>query len=229
MIKTGIIVAMTSEFDFIAQILKNKEEKNCGSFRFMLGELSGQPIVLMKCGIGKVCAALGAAEMIKNFSPSEIINTGIAGGIDNKTQIMDMIAGREVVYHDVWCGEGNAYGQVQEFPARYPADKRLLECALSVDAGVNLYDGLICSGDKFISDKSELRQIKEKFPEGLAVDMESAAIAQTCHVYGIPFLALRLISDTPGSDNHLQQYESFWQKAPQNSLEVIKKLVEKLN
>lgn len=225
---TGLIVAMTSEFEFVSQILHNKKESYCGSFRFVQGELSGRSVVLMKCGIGKVCAALGTAEMIKNFAPAEIINTGIAGGIDTKTKVMDMVAGSEVVYHDVWCGDGNEYGQVQEFPARYKADEKLLKLALSVGAGINIYGGLICSGDKFITDKEELRQIKGKFAEGLAVDMESAAIAQTCHIYNVPFLSLRIISDTPGADNHAEQYANFWQKAPENSLNVIKKLIEKL-
>ncbi len=224
----GIIVAMTSEFEFVSEILQNRQESNINGFRFISGELYGKSIILLKSGIGKVCSALGAVEMIKNFAPNYIINSGIAGGIDIKTQVMDIVVGKEIVYHDVWCGEGNEYGQVQEFPARYYGDKHLIQCISNIDCNLNIYNGLICSGDKFITDKTELATIKDKFPDGLAVDMESASIAQTCYVYNVPYLSLRIISDTPGVENHWQQYENFWNKAPQNSLRVLQELIKQL-
>ncbi len=224
----GIIVAMSSEFEFVSEILQNRKEDTINGFCFVSGNLEDKKVVLLKSGIGKVCSALGTVEMIKTFSPDYIINSGIAGGIDIKTQVMDIVAGQEIVYHDVWCGEGNEYGQVQEFPARYQSDERLLNCIKQINCDLNIYCGLICSGDKFITDKSELSSIKERFPEGMAVDMESASIAQTCYVYGVPYLSLRIISDTPGVENHWQQYENFWAKAPQNSLKVLQKLIHNL-
>ena len=81
---------------------------------------------------------------------------------------------------------------------------------------------------KTLVERAELDMIKAKFPDGLAVDMESAAMAQVCHMYGVPFLSLRIISDTPGIENHQQQYESFWDEAPIKSLEVVEKLLAKL-
>lgn len=70
----------------------------------------------MQCGIGKVNAAAGAVELIRNFEPDCIISTGVAGGIDSCLKVMDVVASRQIVYHDVWCGEGNAYGQIQGLP-----------------------------------------------------------------------------------------------------------------
>lgn len=226
--KIGIIVAMQSEFDLMSQILEDKQAKEINHIQFIEGKAFGKEIVLMKCGIGKVCSAIGAVEMIKNFKPDYIINTGIAGGIDVSTRVMDMVAGEEIVYHDVWCGDGNEYGQVQGLPAVYHSDKKLLDLAVSADAGITVRKGLICSGDKFITDKTELQEIKNKFANGLAVDMESCSIAQVCHMYKQPYLSLRIISDTPGIDNHKEQYENFWGKAPENSLKVLQKLLKNL-
>ena len=142
---------------------------------------------------------------------------------------MDCVIGKEVVYHDVWCGEGNEVGQVQGMPARYLADERLKQTALAVETEVALWEGLICSGDQFITDREGLEKIKRHFPEGLAVDMESGAIAQVCHIYQIPFLSCRMISDTPGQvENHAVQYKNFWTTVPEKSFEVLKQIIEKI-
>ena len=79
------------------------------------------------------------------------------------------------------------YGQIQGLPARFEGNATLFDCAMSLDTPTAIHEGLICSGDKFITDRSELNDIKEKFHEGLAVDMESGAIAQICYIYKVPF------------------------------------------
>ena len=83
--------------------------------------------------------------------------------------------------------------------------------------------------DRFITDRVALEGIKENFPEGLAVDMESGAIAQVCHMYATPFLSCRIISDTPGQvENHALQYQDFWTAAPEKSFEILKQLVNQV-
>lgn len=84
----------------------------------------------------------------------------------------------------------------------------------------NIHAGLICSGDKFITDRKELDTIKNNFPEGLAVDMESGAIAHVCHLFKIPFISFRIISDTPGAENHFEQYLNFWGEMADRSFKV---------
>ena len=176
----------------------------------------------MKCGIGKVNAAAGTVELIRNFHPDCIISTGVAGGIDSGLKVMDVVAGSQIVYHDVWCGEGNAYGQIQGLPALFEGNDTLFNCAMSLDTETAIHGGLICSGDKFITDRQELNSIKTAFPAGLAVDMESGAIAQICHIYKVPFLSFRIISDTPGADNHWEQYTNFWSTIADRSFEVTR-------
>lgn len=226
--KMGIIVAMSTEFDMVANLMESKVEKSINGKVFAEGIIGDKDVILTKSGIGKVNAACSVVEMISNYHPEYIINTGIAGGIDVKTQIMDVVVGQQMVYHDVWCGEGNEYGQVQDLPTKFKSDNHLYKTAISLDSEINIYGGLICSGDKFITDKKELEDIKSKFADGLAVDMESASMAQVCYLYNIPFLSLRIISDTPGVKDHWEQYSNFWDKAPEKSAEVIRKLLKNI-
>lgn len=222
----GIIVAMSVELRLVEALLDDKTEVEIRGMRFVKGKVGGKEVVLMQAGIGKVCAAVGTVEMITNFAPACILNTGVAGGIDGRLRVMDIVVGKEVVYHDVWCGEGNEKGQVQGMPARYPADGRLYNFSVAARSDVAICGGLICSGDQFITDREALDGIKTDFPEGLAVDMESGAIAQVCHIYGIPFLCCRIISDTPGHvENHALQYKDFWTAAPEKSFEVLRQII----
>ena len=141
---------------------------------------------------------------------------------------MEVVASSHIVYHDVWCGEGNAYGQIQGMPAIFEGNKTLLDCAMALDTETPIHGGLICSGDKFITDREELNVIKGNFPEGLAVDMESGAIAQVCHIYQVPFISFRIISDTPGAENHWEQYTNFWGEMADRSFGVTKAFLESL-
>ena len=227
--RIGIIVAMTSEYGLVKSLLEQTKDEFVHGLLFTEGRIGNVEVILAKSGIGKVCAAVGAMEMIQRYAPDVIVNTGVAGGIDPLTQVMDIVVGENMVYHDVWCGEGNEYGQVQGLPARFVSDKELCKLALSVAHDGHVYGGLICRGDKFITDKEELTEIKKRFPEGMAVDMESCAIAQVCYMRGVPFLSYRIISDTPGVRDHYKQYLNFWEEAPKRSFEMIKVLITALS
>ena len=226
--KIGIIAAMSSEYKQVAQLLENKKEYTEGIYEYTEGNIKNNTIILTKCGIGKVNAAVGAVELIRTFQPDCIISTGVAGGIDKCLKVMDVVASAQIVYHDVWCGEGNAYGQIQGMPTFFEGNKTLFDCAISLDTETPIHGGLICSGDKFITDREELNVIKGNFPEGLAVDMESGSIAQVCHIYKVPFISFRIISDTPGAENHWEQYTNFWGEMADRSFGVTKAFLESL-
>lgn len=209
----GIISAMDSEHRQLVERLQEKKILDYGSLHYVEGILGGNRVILTQCGIGKVNAAVGATELIRRFAPDCVISTGVAGGIDTCLGVTDVVVSERLVYHDVWCGDGNEYGQIQGLPAVYEGCPSLLEHALLLDkAGLEsrIHGGLICTGDKFITNRVELDAIKQRFPQGLAVDMESAAIAQTCYLYHTPFLSFRIISDTPGVEDHASQYADFW-------------------
>lgn len=226
--KIGIIAAMSSEYKQVAQLLEDKKEYTEGMYEYTEGKIKNNTVILTKCGIGKVNAAVGAVELIRTFQPDCIISTGVAGGIDKCLKVMDVVASAQIVYHDVWCGEGNAYGQIQGMPTFFEGNKTLFECAISLDTETPIHGGLICSGDKFITDREELDVIKGNFPEGLAVDMESGSIAQVCYIYKVPFISFRIISDTPGAENHWEQYTNFWGEMADRSFGVTKAFLESL-
>ena len=226
--KIGIIAAMSSEYKQVAQLLENKKEYTEGIYEYTEGTIKNNTVILTKCGIGKVNAAVGAVELIRTFQPDCIISTGVAGGIDRCLKVMDVVASQHIVYHDVWCGDGNAYGQIQGMPALFEGNQTLFDCAMSLDTETAIHGGLICTGDKFITNREELDIIKGNFPEGLAVDMESASIAQVCYIYKVPFISFRIISDTPGAENHWEQYTNFWGEMADRSFGVTKAFLDSL-
>lgn len=226
--KIGVITALRAERKRIEQLLDNKSKQQYGKFVYVEGELNGNHIILMESGIGKVNSAIGTLEMIKTHNPACIISTGVAGGIDKSVSVMDVVVSSKLVYHDVFCGEENHFGQVQGLPLFYEANQKLYNCAMNIHTEETILGGLICTGDKFISEPGTLYNIKEDFPEGLAVDMESAAIAQTCYLYNVPFISFRIISDTPGVDNHYEQYKDFWESMACASFDVTRTFLESL-
>jgi adenosylhomocysteine nucleosidase len=221
--KIGVLTAMTSEFEQLAVLLEGVAECSNNGIGYLTGRVGDNEIILRQCGIGKVNAALGAAELIRAFSPDAMVSTGVAGGIDCCLGVMDVVVSSSIVYHDVWCGMGCEKGQVQGMPLCFKSEERLYTAASKLTPeNVKIHLGLICTGDQFITSRDELDKIKADFPDGLAVDMESAAIAQTCHIYGVPFVSFRIISDTPGADGHQQQYENFWATLANNSFGVTR-------
>ncbi len=209
--KIGIIAALDSEFVQIRSLLGGRTE----------GIVGGNEIIIRKSGIGKVNAALCAAEFIGEYPLDCIVNTGVAGGLDPSLKCFDMVAAREVVYHDVWCGAGNAYGQVQGLPERFRSNDTLY--AKAMEAGAK--GGLLCSGDFFISTSAQAEGVLAHFPGGLAVDMESGAISQVCCMRGVPFLCLRIISDAAGGD-HQCEYDNFWAALADGSFAAVRRFLE---
>ena len=190
-------------------------------------------VLVQKCGIGKVNAALGAQRMINDFKPDCIISSGCAGGNGDDIDVQDIVVSSELCYHDVYCGKAiddtTVYGQVQGLPARFKADPELLSKALSLQtSGIGFHQGLIVTGDWFVDSKEKMREIIGHFPEAKAVDMESCAIAQTCYINRVPFISFRVISDIPLRDTNASQYHDFWSTVAENSFQTTRTFVESL-
>ena len=228
--KIGIIIAMDKEFRRISELLDGLKVELDGGRKFVTGRLGDNELVLHQCGIGKVNAAIGASEMIRRYNPDLMVSTGCAGGGRTDMEVMDIVASTELAYHDVYCGEAmgkTVYGQVQGMPARYTSPSELVEKAKAVSPRVHA--GLIVTGDWFVDSKDKMREIVSHFPEAAAVDMESAAIAQTCHVYGIPFISFRVISDIPLKDTNAAMYHDFWNTVADNSFDTTREFLLRIN
>ena len=206
--KKGLIVAMTSEYEALRR-----------------AGVTG----VIKSGIGKADAARAATEFILTEHPDCIINSGCAGGVGAGLHVCDIVVGSQTAYHDVWCGEGNLPGQVQGLPQRFDADPALLRAALSLQTAQPVRSGLICTGDQFLTSPEDDARVLGIYPDALACDMESAAIAQVCRHYGVPFLSFRMISDVHGSGQDATAlYKDFWQKVADDSFSFLKLLIDKL-
>jgi len=230
--RIGIIAAMEDEVTALRNHLEGQEEHQHGKFHYYSGHLRGQEVVILLCGIGKVNAAVGTTLLIEIFEPSYVINTGVAGGITNDLKVGDVIISTEVRHHDADATVFNyEYGQIPRMPVAYKADETLIDLAsksFSEQMKARIVKGMIISGDSFIYHSSQIRMIRERFPTVLAVEMEGASIAQTCYLFGIPFLIIRSISDSAGGEQNEQEYKQFLSKAAEASAEMVMNLLGRL-
>lgn len=223
--KIGIIVAMEKELKQLRSILTDVKEETIHGKVFLLGSVGGKDVVVQQCGIGKVNSTIGAVEMINNYAPDYVVSSGVAGGATVSVPRLEVVASTETVYHDVYCGSECEAGQVLGMPARFKCDDRLVEVASTIKG---VHPGLIVSGDWFVDTKGKMGAILDLFPEAKAVDMESCSIAQVCHVYGVPFISFRVISDIPLDDTKGSQYFDFWDKVASESFAVTKEFIGKI-
>lgn len=226
--KIGIVIAMDKEFQRIKQLLSNIDETEAGGKTFVTGEIGANELVLSQCGIGKVNAAMGAVELIDRFAPDAVISTGVAGGASVELEPQEVVVSTETCYHDVYCGADQQFGQIMGLPARFVSDSRLLDKAKGLACETKITPGLIVTGDWFVDSREKMQSILDSFPDAMAVDMESAAIAHVCHLRGVPFISFRIISDIPLKDTKAAQYFDFWERIADSSFGVTKAFLESL-
>lgn len=216
----GIIVAMHKELELILPLLDKPELLTRGGIDFHTGIIGNHRVTLMECGIGKVNAAMGATLMATLFTPDLIINTGVAAGAGEDVAVMDTVVATGLVHHDFWC-IGEEWGHIPGSPLVLPA-----VTFPEITEGTVVKTGLIASGELFISRREEVELIRSRFPGVMAVDMESAAIAQVCCRLSVPFFCMRVISDSPWcSHDNSSQYEDFWSAAPHASFSLVRRLL----
>ena len=219
----GIIGAMELEIALLKEAISNCKETKIGKFTFYEGILEGKAVVVLLSGIGKVSAAVGTTLLIERYHPKLIVNTGTAGGLAD-TLVHDIILATEVCYHDVdVTAFGYEIGQQAQMPPAFIANTQWTEKLKQVAERYShtLHYGQVVSGDSFISSPTRLQEIANTFPKAKAVEMEAAAIAQTCYLLNIPFVMLRAISDKAGEGNAVS-YETFVVEAGKLSATIIK-------
>ena len=226
--KIGIIVAMDKEFAQLQTLATDKNKESHAHYDFVTGRIGDNEVIMMQCGIGKVNAAIGADQLISCYHPDIVISTGVAGGADTSLEVMDVVVSTECCYHDVYCGDECAKGQILGQPARFASSKEQVEKALTLDCDTRVRGGLIVTGDWFVNSREKMQTILNDFPDAMAVDMESCAIAHTCHKTGVPFVSFRIISDIPLKDYKAQMYYDFWERMAEGSFEVTKAFLAKL-
>ncbi|MDU0113127.1 MAG: adenosylhomocysteine nucleosidase [Psychrosphaera sp.] len=227
----AIIGAMEQEVAILKDKMNNRVETKIADFVFYSGKLNNQDVVLVQSGIGKVASTIATALVIERFSPKYVINTGSAGGFDPALKVGDIAVGNELVHHDVDVTAFDyAFGQVPGMPATFKADETLIavaqQCINNLD-GITSKVGLIATGDSFMCDPERINQTRERFPTMLAVEMEGAAIAQTCHQLKTPFLVIRSLSDIAGQESPMS-FDAYLEVASKNSSALMLDILSQL-
>lgn len=226
----GIIGAMDKETDALFADMTEREEKTIGYSRYVKGKLKGMDIVLACGGIGKVHAAMCAQMMIEMYKPSAVLNIGVAGALDDRLGISDIVIATSGVQHDIDTSPiGDPVGLISGPDIVYiPCDERLrkqLEKAAE-ELKINCIEAAIATGDQFICGADRKRALGKTFGAG-ACDMEGGAIAQVCYEYGVPYAAYRAISDTVEGSG--RQYAECAREAGMQSAKLLNKVLENMN
>lgn len=225
----ALIGAMPEEVAIIKSEIEDLHIEKKAHVEFYLGRYLEKEIILMLCKPGKVNAAIATSLLLDNYDIDYVINIGSCGSLNNKLEIGDMIVGTEITHFDVDARHfGYEFGQVPQMPAIYNSDDELTKKAKNISLSTNnIHFGLVGTSDSFISDKNRKKEILKHFPKMLVVDMEAAAIAQTCYNFGVKFIICRSVSDKAEEGNRIT-FDEFLQIAAQNSSKLTKELIKQL-
>ena len=230
--KIGIIGAMELEVDTLIAAMEESKEVSFSNRTFHTGKLNKRDTVIARCGVGKVNAALTVQMMVDKFGITDIINTGVAGSLDEKIDIGDIVVATGAVYHDMEAiAFGYERGQVPqmdifEFPVSEELAALAVDSCRKVNPDINVFRGRIASGDQFIADKEKKETIKNYFSP-MCVEMEGAAIAHAAYLNNINCLIIRAVSDK-ADDSAEQDYPTFERKAAVHSANMVMEMINNI-
>ncbi|MBK5251192.1 MAG: 5'-methylthioadenosine/adenosylhomocysteine nucleosidase [Peptostreptococcaceae bacterium] len=227
--KIGVIGAMIEEIQCIMEAMKIEEMKSYAGMVFYIGIVHDTEVVLVMSGIGKVNAALCAQILITKFQVEGIINTGLAGALDESLEIGDIVVSNELLEHDMDAtGFGYELGVIPRMDKSiFVADPKLIELAAGViKEKKRVHVGRIVSGDVFVADAKKRIYLNKTFG-GLCAEMEGAAIAHVCHVNKKPFVIIRTISDN-ADNSATENFSEFVKEHAHESSRVVIELIKKM-
>lgn len=225
----GIIGAMDEELEILLKNLQTERKEIKAKMEFNFGTLEGNKVVIVRCGIGKVNAAICAQILVDDFSVDKIINVGIAGGIHPDIYPGDIVIADTLVQHDMdTTAFGDTIGQIPRLDTfDFKCDSDLVEKAALVCENMQSnkhYIGRIATGDQFIASVDRIKWLKEEF-NAIACEMEGGSIAQVCYLNAIPFVVIRSISDNANNGAHMD-YEKFKDIAVENSTNILRSMLK---
>ena len=196
----GIIVAMQEELEQIRDIMKTVKVKQIDNLNFYEGTIHRKNYVIVKSGIGKVNAARTTQVMIDQYNLDYILNIGSAGALHDDLDLYDFILGKDVVQHDFdITAFGHEKGYITDIGTRFHSSEILMDQYKKRIQGLKngsskVKIGMIATGDKFLTDMKSKEILKDEFNAD-CVEMEAAAVGQVCTLCGIPFIAIKAVSD----------------------------------
>ena len=230
--KTGIVGAMDVEVAALKAKLADAQVSTFAGMEFCEGTIGRMHAVVVKCGVGKVNAALCVQILADRFGVTQLINTGVAGSLNNEIAIGDIVVSTDAVYHDVDAAVfGYQPGEVPQLGRlSFPADSALRELAASscrrAAPEIRVFEGRIASGDQFISSRERKEWIREAFHAD-CTEMEGAAIAQAAYLNRLPFVIIRAISDK-ADESVAVSYEEFEGKAAEHCAKLVEHMLSEM-
>ena len=225
----GIIGAMEEEVAALKEDMDIQETVEQASMVFCKGKLCGKDVVVVRSGIGKVNAGICAQILVDRFRADMLIKTGIAGSLDARIDIGDMVISTDALHHDMDATIfGDAIGQIPRMDTlAFPADEELVQKAAKANEKANpdirTFTGRVASGDQFISSGEAKEKIVENF-HPLCVEMEGAGIAQAAYLNKVSYVIIRAISDKADNSATLD-YPTFERQAIAHSVRLMKELL----
>ena len=230
--KIGIIGAMDIEVEYLKQQLDSAESELLYGREYCSGTICGVPVVVAMCGDGKVNAAMCATVLVDRFGVTHLINTGVAGSLDARIDIGDLVLSTQSVHHDMdITGLGYAPGQVPSVDTlMFPADDQMRQAAREAAAAVapeaHVFEGVVATGDYFVDDPTDKDRIVNTFG-ALCCEMEGAAIAHVCYLAQVPVLILRVISDKADGSSTMD-YPTFKHVAAERCANITEHMIRRI-
>ena len=221
----GIIGAMDVEVELLKAHLGGARVTRVGGMEFSEGRLGGTHAIVVRCGVGSINAAMCAQTLAVRFGADRVVNTGVAGSLDARVGIGDVVVSTDVVNYDMDVQNlGYRPGQCPGMDTlAFAADPTLRQAAVcaarTVAPEAGVFEGRVASGDKFVHEDAMRRWIVEEFG-ALCCEMEGAAIGHVCTVNHVPFVVVRAISDG-GNEDSPMDYPTFVKMAAARSAEVV--------
>ena len=213
-----------------------QKETVIGSKTYYVGKLNGEDVVLVQAGVGKVLSANYTAALLNNFTVKGVVFTGIAGGVGDDVNVMDMVIGTSLVQHDygtetnngfVWNGEAGSNQETGMIPVDGTLSKIAYNAACDVLGSAKVHQGVIATGDQFISSESYVKELQTKF-DALACEMEGASVARVCDQFDVPCAILRCMSDKADGIAH-DTYAFNYTEASNTSASVVQEMMKTLS
>lgn len=218
----GIIGAMRHEVELLQNKIENVVQENICGMRFFSGKINNNDVVVTMCGVGKVNAAVAASVMIDTYECRLLINTGIAGGIQN-VSTGDVIIASKLMYHDfdTTCF-GYKLGQVPGMPAYYcPTYEDIINIKGILNRNnIKYKEALVLSGDTFVNTKTQIQSEFLTPNTSIVCEMEGTAVAQVACKASVSFVVLRYVSDIVDSESQLSDYAEFEKEMAKMSSQI---------
>ncbi len=223
----GIIGAMSEEVEALKEEMTITTHLHKARMDFFQGVLWNQDVVVVVSGVGKVNAAICTQILIDYFNVDKVVNVGVAGGVDEKVFPGDVVIGTSLIQHDVDTTMfGEKLGQIPRLDIfDFKSDEELVKKARAaqIDPKYRLFEGVIVTGDQFISSPEKVRFLSKEF-NAYATEMEGASIAHTAYLNDKPFIVIRSISDN-ASIGACIEFKEFVPIAVKNSLSLLKAIL----